>query len=91
MNTKKIQVSRNVKFDESTRWNWEKNEVEANSDLIVRNEDPHKQIDIEADPESEEETEITVKGTRPLSDIYEKCNVALLEPANYIEAAIFDH
>ena len=24
LKTKKVQVSRNIKFDESTRWNWEK-------------------------------------------------------------------
>lgn len=28
-----------------------------------------------------------IRGTRPLSDIYERCNTAILEPKNYKEAA----
>ena len=29
--------------------------------------------------------------TKPLSDIYERCNTSLLEPANYSEAVVSDH
>ena len=66
-------------------------EVEAASDLIVRDENPHEQDGIEANPNSDEETEMAVKRTRPLCDIYERCNAALLELANYTEAAVSAH
>ena len=42
----------------------EKKKVEAASDLIVRDEDPHEQDGIEANPNSDEETEMAIRGTR---------------------------
>ena len=65
-----------------------KKKVEAASDLIVRDEDPHEQDGIEANPNSDEETEMAIRGTRLLSDIYGRCNAALLETTNYTEAAV---
>ncbi|TXG47842.1 hypothetical protein EZV62_027136 [Acer yangbiense] len=83
----KILISRNVKFDESAKWNWEKNEVEDslknhNKGVFSQQEEvAQPQIDPHAD------TEIAVRGTRHLDEIYARCNVAVLEPATYDEAA----
>ena len=68
-----------------------KKKVDAASDLIVRDEDPHEQDGTQADPNSDEETEMAIRGTKPLFDIYERCNATLLEPINYIEAAVSAH
>ena len=91
LKTKKVQVSRNVKFDESARWNWDKDEVETGSDLIVKDINHLEQGDNEVDPNLEEDDEIAFRGTRSISDIYERCNSALLEPANYTQAVVSDH
>ena len=53
LKTKKIQVSRNVKFDESARWNWDKSEVETASDLIVRDKDYFEQDGTKINPNFE--------------------------------------
>ena len=66
-------------------------EVEIANDLIVRDKDHLKQDGTEANPNSKEDDEIVVRGTKPLSDIYERCNTTLLEPVNYSQVAFFDH
>ena len=39
------------------------------------------------DVESDVEDEISVRGTRPLAEVYERCNMASLEPISYFVAA----
>jgi len=70
--TGKILISRDVHFAEDKQWSWEKDKQNQFFDLSLI-KDEH--ID---DP--------AVRGTRLLSDIYEKCNVAVLEPENFAEA-----
>lgn len=41
--------------------------------------------------DSEDDTKIPIRGTRPLADIYDRCNLAMLKPSTYIEAASHDH
>ena len=38
------------------------------------------------DWENEMVDDIPIRGTRPLSDIYQRCNVVVYEPTNYKEA-----
>ncbi|KAF2320970.1 hypothetical protein GH714_032279 [Hevea brasiliensis] len=70
--TGKILISREVFFMEDEQWNWEKGkQKQIPNDLQDANED------IDDQP---------VRGTRLLSEIYQKCNVAILEPAGFEEA-----
>ena len=53
--------------------------------VFIRDQYPHEQNNTKANSNSKEESEIAVRGTRPLSDIYERCNAALLELAKYMK------
>lgn len=80
---KKVLVSRDVKFDEEKVWNW--NSAEANMFEI-------DQLDLVAEPTEEEPSEdavddTPVRGTRTLADVYQRCNVAVIEPSDFEEAA----
>lgn len=70
--TGKILISRDVHIAEDQQWIWEGDECKQVPDFsFIQDEN----VD---DP--------PVRGTRLLSDIYERCNVAVLEPANFDEA-----
>ena len=66
--TNKIIISRDVVFMEEEQWDWNASENDQLSHNFRLNEN-----DIDDYP---------VRGTRLLTDIYETCNIALLEPAN---------
>ena len=70
--TRKILISRDVYFMENEKWSW--NDTEK---MLIA--DPLKNQDELID-------DAPVRGTRLLSDIYERCNVAVLEPAGYWDA-----
>jgi len=80
LKTQKILVSRNVKFDEFSKWDWEKEEIE------VPKSSPNLGEFTQGEDEVEEDDESPVRGTRTIEDIYERCNIAMLEPANYEDA-----
>ncbi|KAG8491216.1 hypothetical protein CXB51_014346 [Gossypium anomalum] len=63
--TRKIFVSRDIRFDEERTWNW----------------------DAESEPSSGNVDDLPVRDTRSIADIYQRCNVAIVEPPNYEEAA----
>ncbi|XP_057990744.1 uncharacterized protein LOC110655163 [Hevea brasiliensis] len=75
--TEKAIISRNIKFDEFASWCWDKKEVVTASNDFAD----------EADTGSDSDTENVVRGIRSLADIYERCNIALVEPVSYEEAA----
>ncbi|KAG8497843.1 hypothetical protein CXB51_007132 [Gossypium anomalum] len=82
--TKKILVSRGTIFDEEKFWSWE------GSDARQFDED---QLDIslepaENEPDSADIDDPPVRGTRTIADIYHRCNVAIVEPSSYEEAAM---
>lgn len=79
--TNKVQVSRDVIFDEKACWNWEKNEPEAISEDLVPNQAELEQLGPEMDVD-----DVPVRGTRPLEDIYERAQVAIAEPSSFEEA-----
>ncbi|KAJ8751984.1 hypothetical protein K2173_000730 [Erythroxylum novogranatense] len=68
----KIIVSQDVKFMENKQWSWE----ESIEKLLPENS---QYLDDDFDV-------VPVRGTRPLSDIYERSNVAVFEPAEFKEA-----
>ncbi|XP_040956008.1 uncharacterized protein [Gossypium hirsutum] len=76
--TKKVVVSRDVKFSEASSWKW---------DGIEANLPDGEEIDVDLQQaENEEVTENgyddqPVRGTRTLTDIYERCAVTILEPS----------
>ncbi|KAG8480419.1 hypothetical protein CXB51_025096 [Gossypium anomalum] len=81
--TRKILVSRDIRFDEERTWNWddsnacqlEEDSVEGNLELT------------ESEPSSGNVDDLPVRGTRSIADVYQRCNVAIVEPSNYEEAA----
>ncbi|KAK5832366.1 hypothetical protein PVK06_016168 [Gossypium arboreum] len=81
--TKKILVSRDIRFDEEKFWSW---------DDLETSQFDEDQFDIsleptENEPESGDIDDPPVRGTRTIADIYHRCNVAIIEPSNYEEAA----
>lgn len=82
LETKRILVSRDVKFDEVSKWNWEKCQAEDNlQELNFDDEEENYDSD----------TDFPMRGTRSLKDVYARCNVAALEPKRYDEAAEFEN
>ena len=71
-----IIISRDVKFDEAGRWNWATAEPEQ---VYAEEKAPELQDDDIIDDEP-------ITSTIPLTEIYQKCNIAVLEPASYDEA-----
>lgn len=86
--TRKVLVNRNVKFDESAMWNWNKNEAES---IETSQQGVGISYDqVEAVESSDSDTGAPVRGTRLLTNIYDRCNAVMLEPSDYIEASKSD-
>ena len=73
--TKKISITRDVHFNEDEQWDWKNLQQSTPSEDQIT---PQWQNELEDDP--------PVRGTRLLSDIYQRCNIAFYEPAGYEEA-----
>jgi len=69
---RKILVSRDVQFVEDEKWSWDSNKEHQNSDLSFK--------------QDENFDDLPTRGTGLLSDIYQRCSVAILEPAGNEEA-----
>lgn len=67
----KIIVSRDVQFLKDEQWDW-------NEESLVPNNNSRFDYNELVDDQP-------VRGTRSLSDIYQRCNVAIFEPAGYQE------
>ncbi|KAA3474201.1 pleiotropic drug resistance protein 3-like [Gossypium australe] len=82
--TKKIVVSRDVKFNEGSCWKWD------GTDANLSEQDQHdldlQHAEIEAETEDDYD-DAPVRGTRTLMDIYERCDMTIVEPSNFNEAA----
>ncbi|KAL4354255.1 hypothetical protein GQ457_06G039790 [Hibiscus cannabinus] len=88
LKTKKILVGRNLKFDEDSIWDWNKSVIEHSKQIVnVSSSQEQDATTFEVDIDSDEE--IGVRGTRTWDDIINRCNVAILEPTSYQEAAKF--
>lgn len=85
---RKVSVNRDVMFDENAMWNWDKKVAKLIKSKQQMGDISSDEVQFEEDSDSN--TEVPIKGTRPLADIYDRCNVAILEPYDYIEASKFD-
>ena len=78
--TNKLVVSRD--FDEKTTWNWEDKKIENTAIISSDQEKDEKDEDVSQGgeiPDSDNE-EPPPRGTKMLSDIYQRCNFAGVEP-----------
>ena len=87
LKTKKIMVSRDIKVDEATVWNLEKNEIEVEDVDQIRVTIPQIPKETEDKVGADNLDDVLVRGTRLLDEIYERCDVALQEATCYDEAA----
>lgn len=84
----KMIISRDVHFMEDEEWNWD-----DAKEMKQTSKEPKLQFPILdktdegiEDWENEMVDDSPVRGTRLLSDIYQRCNIAVCEPTNYEEA-----
>nr|KYP64079.1 Retrovirus-related Pol polyprotein from transposon TNT 1-94 [Cajanus cajan] len=80
----KVIISRDVQFLEDKQWSWEE---PIQKDFPQWSWEEPIQKDFPENPQQLDDNtdDVPIRGTRPLSEIYEKCNVAVLEPANFRE------
>ena len=74
-------MTRDVQFKENQQWDW--NEGGENFTAPLSSEQPLM--------EDENIDDFPVRGTRMLSDIYQRCNLTLLEPRSFHEAKKDSH
>ncbi|KAG8479622.1 hypothetical protein CXB51_029429 [Gossypium anomalum] len=79
--TNKVQVSRDVVFDEKAYWNWERNQPEATSEELMTD-----QFDSEQNEPDMNVNDEPVRGTRTLADVYERAHVSQEEPGCFEDA-----
>ncbi|KAG6501622.1 hypothetical protein ZIOFF_041505 [Zingiber officinale] len=88
--SQKIIVARDVKVDEHSIWNLEdKKIIHAVTPVLNAMQDEDEEDEEVNQPKlilEEDEDNIPIRGTRSLSDIYERCNVAVEEPSCFEEA-----
>ena len=77
VNNNKLVVSRDVKVDENFVWNWDKNEVQTLGENSIQGDEKTEEIILD------DENAISIRGTRLLSDVYERCNLALSDPITF--------
>jgi len=93
LKTKKVQISRDVRFDEKLLWDWDKQLVEvAKPDhgggaLLDSDDDENVVV---TDAEMDVADHVPVRGTRTLQDVYERCSLVVTEPSSSIEARSID-
>jgi transposase InsO family protein len=80
----KMTVSRDVHFNEDQQWDWKNPQKTIGSLNDI--EDDHLEKHTTELCENELEDDPPIRGTRLLSDIYQRCNVAVCEPACCEEA-----
>jgi len=82
--TETVTITRDVHFNEDQQWDWKNPPKTSGSLSIIEDTHPAKQItelclnELEDDP--------SIRGTRLLSDIFQRCNVTICEPACCEEA-----
>ena len=80
INSEKVFISRDVKVDEDAYWNWETSQVDRYSLFpILENTNEDQDEDVDDD--------FAVRGTRPLSEIYQRCNSVVIEPTSFEDAS----
>ncbi|KAL6312714.1 hypothetical protein AAG906_024672 [Vitis piasezkii] len=86
----KIVISREVHFDENSYWNWDLKKVYKCDQTTPSILEPAVESTSLEDPLDVEATSDTpMLKVRPLSDVYERCNLVHAEPTCYTEATRF--
>jgi hypothetical protein len=81
----KVQISRNVHFDENSCWKWDLKEVDRTTTAALE-----PTVGGTGDqPDIKGTSDTTILKVRTLSDVYERCNLVHAEPISYNEAARF--
>ena len=75
-NTKKIFISKYVHFMENDEWDWEGKQAALVPDQVQKLQLKEDEL-VDDDP---------IKGTRSLSNIYQRCNVEMFQPRDFWEA-----
>lgn len=84
----KIEISRDVHFDENSYWNWDLKEVQSCDQTTLSIPLPVKEATYDENQGDVSKTSDTpVLKERSLADVYERCNLVHAEPTNYNEAA----
>lgn len=94
---KKLIISRDVEIDESASWNWDEEKVER-SNLSIPMQKPQVIEEVEEEatedpgtpyspPQQQTSPESTPRRVRSLVDIYQTCNLAILEPESFEQAS----
>ncbi|KAA3474245.1 Retrovirus-related Pol polyprotein from transposon TNT 1-94 [Gossypium australe] len=78
---KKIVVSKDVAFDEEKTWKSDAPEAQ----MLKQGELEQVLQSTNDQTEEEDFDDIPVRGTRPIAEIYQRANVAVLEPASFEE------
>ena len=94
--TKKLIIIRDVEFNESAAWNWQE-EMEEKGNIIVLQlqsegleQQEREALDsttITSSQSTSTSTNSPPRKTRPLQEIYETCNFAIIEPESFEAAA----
>jgi len=85
LNRAKIHISKDVHFDENSCWNWDLKEVDHKTTAVL--EPAVRRVGVEDQPDNKATSDTIVLKVRPLSDVYERCNLVYAEPTNYTIAA----
>ncbi|KAL5756720.1 hypothetical protein ACOSQ2_021466 [Xanthoceras sorbifolium] len=82
--TGKITITRDVHFNEDEQWDWKNLQRIGGFSQDQVDNSPQKQTTNQWQNELEDDPPI--RGTRSLSDIYQRCNMAIYEPAGHEKA-----
>lgn len=83
--TGNVTVSRDVVFIEEDEWNWMEGKS-AEQQQFEKQPVTDVEVDEVIDGLEDSVDDLPVRGTRSLAEIYERSNLAMLEPSNFVEA-----
>jgi hypothetical protein len=83
----KIQISRDMHFNENSYWNWDLKDVDQTT--ITALEPTVGRTGVEDQLDIEETSDTVVLKVRSLSDMYERCNLVYAKLTSYTEAIRF--
>ena len=97
MQSQKVYVSRDVVIDESLHWNWDKGLAEKDKVFLQKTEgkSDSPQLSVltsrmNSDKDADSPPDFPILKTKSLSEVYEKCNYAALEPSSFVEAVKYE-
>ena len=83
--TGNVVISRDMHFVENEEWVWNTLKVSNQASNQIKNVERQTS---EEDWKNEMVDDIPIRGTRLLSDVYQRCNIVVCEPADFNEAKL---